>query len=195
MTEAQLKIYKDFLESDEVRDVLMTKKSPLVQCTVLKKICDHPRRMSNRACQQVGLMVNHNETMDEIQATQCAANRIDDVSVERLMSESGKLRVFFHLVDALKDEKMLVFSQSIKILDMLEKIIESKNIKMIRMDGSDKSTIREEKVQKFQNNTRIKAFLLTTGVGSVGLTLTAATTVIIFDPDWNPSKDDQAVDR
>ena len=36
---------------------------------------------------------------------------------------------------------------------------------------------------------------MTTGVGSVGLTLTAATNVIVFDPDWNPGKDDQAVDR
>ena len=77
MTPSQLKIYLDFLESDEVKSVLMTKKSPLVQCTVLKKICDHPRRLSNRACQSVGLMVNQNMTLnsEELQ-NECAANRI-----------------------------------------------------------------------------------------------------------------------
>lgn len=63
------------------------------------------------------------------------------------------------------------------------------------MDGSYKSMEREEIVRKFQNDSKYKAFLLTTGVGSVGLTLTAATNVIIFDPDWNPGKDDQEMVR
>ena len=78
---------------------------------------------------------------------------------------------------------------------MIEKILDNKNISQIRIDGRDKAQVREDRVTQFQNDKRIKAFLLTTGVGSVGLTLTAATRVIIFDPDWNPSKDDQAVDR
>ena len=46
MTEKQLEIYRNFLVSDQVRLALMSKKSPLVQCTILKKICDHPRRMT-----------------------------------------------------------------------------------------------------------------------------------------------------
>ena len=194
MTSPQLKIYTDFLESDEVKAVLMTKRSPLVQCTVLKKICDHPRRMSNRACQQVGL-IDPDQIMDEATGNECAANTISDVPVEVLMNESGKLRVFAHLVDVIKDEKMLIFSQSIKMLDMLEKILDEKDIRLIRMDGRDKTSERDEKVQMFQKSSHVRAFMLTTGVGSVGLNLTAATRVIVFDPDWNPGKDDQAVDR
>ena len=62
---------------------------------------------------------------------------------------------------------------------------------MLRMDGRDKPEKREANVKEFQKNKNIRAFLLTTGVGSVGLTLTAATRVIVFDPAWNPSCDDQ----
>ena len=92
-------------------------------------------------------------------------------------------------------EKFLVFSASIKILDILSTILDTKGIRLLRMDGSYKSMEREEVVRKFQNEAKYKAFLLTTGVGSVGLTLTAATNVIIFDPDWNPGKDDQEMVR
>ena len=103
------------------------------------------------------------------------------------------MKVFFNLVDVINStgEKFLVFSASIKILDILARILEGKSTKFLRMDGRNKSFEREEIVRKFQEDVTYKAFLLTTGVGSVGLTLTAATNVIIFDPDWNPGKDDQ----
>ncbi|CBY36111.1 unnamed protein product [Oikopleura dioica] len=169
MTHKQLKIYNDFLSSEDVRNALMTRASPLVQCTVLKKICDHPRRMAN--------------------------NAIKDIDLDLLLSESGKMQVLADLVDAIIPEKILIFSQSIKILDIIAKILDDKTVNFIRMDGKDKLPIRDEKVKRFQSDKRIKVFMLTTGVGAVGLTLTAATRVIVYDPDWNPGRDDQAVDR
>ena len=170
----------------------MTKASPLVQCTVLKKICDHPRRMANNACRAAGLFDgSFNETL----GNECAANRIHDCELDTLLEESGKMKVLSELVDAIIAEKMLIFSQSIKILDIVAKILEEKDINYMRMDGKDKIPVRDEKVQRFQRDERVKVFMLTTGVGAVGLTLTAATRVIVFDPDWNPSRDDQAVDR
>ena len=161
MTKSQLKIYEDFLQSEEVKNALMIKASPLVQCTVLKKICDHPRRMSNSACKSVGLMVNNNRTLGEADAHECAANAIADISVERLISESGKLRAFSHLAKTILStgEKLLVFSQSIKILDMIEKVVEEQNVLLLRMDGKDKSSVREEKVAQFQRDPNIKGGL------------------------------------
>ena len=78
---------------------------------------------------------------------------------------------------------------------MIQKLLISKGFRLLRMDGRDKASRRQELVDQFQSDARINAMLLTTGVGSVGLTLTAATRVIIFDPAWNPGSDDQAVDR
>ena len=54
---------------------------------------------------------------------------------------------------------------------------------------------REKRISLFQQNKDYSVFLLTTQVGGVGLTLTAATRVVIFDPSWNPATDAQAVDR
>merc|ERR1719320_1665665 len=70
-----------------------------------------------------------------------------------------------------------------------------KNIKWIRMDGDTDMQERADIVDMFQNDDVYKVFLITTRTGGLGLNLTAATRVIIFDPDWNPAIDCQAIDR
>ena len=127
MTSKQLQIYHDFLISDEVREVLMTKKSPLVQCTVLKKICDHPRRMTLDQCKNLGLQLpfDMDNTIHQNAANDCAANHIHLLDIETLLEESGKLRALDKLLDII-NEKLLIFSSSIKILDMVAKLLESK---------------------------------------------------------------------
>lgn len=55
LSETQQKIYEDFISLEEVKELLMTSKSPLTALIVLKKICDHPRLLSNMACAQLGL--------------------------------------------------------------------------------------------------------------------------------------------
>ena len=129
MTTKQLQIYHDFLISDEVREVLMTKKSPLVQCTVLKKICDHPRRLSNRQCKNLGLQTpfDVDTTIHQNAADECAANHVHLIDIDILLAESGKLRALDKLLDIIT-EKFLIFSSSIKILDMVAKLLETKGI-------------------------------------------------------------------
>ena len=124
MTDTQLDIYNRFLTSEEVADALMTKKSPLVQCNILKQICDHPRRLSTRKCQLLGLDIglSHSQ-MDRTDAAldECAVNMIDRIDLEIILQESGKMRMLDTLVELL-DAKFLVFSSSIKVLDMIEKL-------------------------------------------------------------------------
>ena len=194
MTPKQLKIYDEFLASDEVRHALMTKASPLVQCTVLKKLCDHPRRLSVTQCEYLGLETGLNKSAMADRNMCVASDYIKHVNLATLIEESGKLRALSSLVEII-DGKFLLFSSSVKLLDMIEKLLLDKGLRLLRMDGRDKPSRRQELVDEFQNSSSINAMLLTTGVGSVGLTLTAATRVIIFDPAWNPGSDDQAVDR
>jgi DNA helicase INO80 len=65
----------------------------------------------------------------------------------------------------------------------------------IRLDGSSKMSDRRDMVSDFQNRTNIFAFLLSTRAGGLGINLTAADTVIFYDSDWNPTVDQQAMDR
>jgi len=195
-SEVQNKLYTDFMSLPQVQELLNSKKSPLVQLNVLKKICDHPRLLSKRACIELGFITGDN--IDDNELDSCAANDIEHVSVDKLMQESGKVQFVIDLLELLrrKGHRTALFSSSRKILNIIHKILLVKNFKIMRLDGRvTKVTDRQMRVNKFQTDDSYNVFLLTIQVGGVGLTLTGADRAIIFDPGWNPSTDNQAVDR
>lgn len=78
LTEIQEKIYRDFLQLDVVKELLVqsNKRSPLMELTILKKLCDHPRLLSTFQCVQLGLeRGNDFIDLESAHAHQCAANR------------------------------------------------------------------------------------------------------------------------
>lgn len=81
------------------------------------------------------------------------------------------------------------------MLDILEEYLTWKKYVYFRMDGSTTISDRRDMVDEFQKNPNIFAFLLSTRAGGLGVTLTAADTVIFYDNDWNPTMDAQATDR
>uniref|UniRef100_A0A8C3XUL5 DNA excision repair protein ERCC-6-like n=1 Tax=Chelydra serpentina TaxID=8475 RepID=A0A8C3XUL5_CHESE len=196
----QEEIYRNFLSLDHVKEVLMTTRSPLAELNVLKKLCDHPRLLSARACSQLGLEGGgYLEQNDENEGDAFSgANKIDHLSDEILIRESGKLMFLMGLLERLQEEghRTLVFSQSRKMLDILERILTHRHFRTMRIDGTVTHLVeRERRIGVFQSNKDYSVFLLTTQVGGVGITLTAASRVVIFDPSWNPATDAQAVDR
>lgn len=200
LSELQKKVYREFLESPEVANILMTKKSPLVQLTVLKKICDHPRLLSKRACVQIGMYGNMTKEQIErfLEREEGTSMSINDVSDDVLIQESGKMTFVLQLLSILRDEghRTLIFSQSRKILDIIERILKNRRFRTTRLDGTiSRLCERDQIVNNFQTKSKADVFLLTSQVGGVGLTLTAADRVIIYDPSWNPATDAQAVDR
>ncbi|XP_064613220.1 DNA excision repair protein ERCC-6-like [Liolophura sinensis] len=201
LTDAQKKIYEDFISLDDVKELLMTHKSPLVALTVLKKLCDHLRLLSTRACIQLGLTADEKFDVDDLdtdQGLQCAANRIQFIPDDVLINESGKMIFLVELLDNLKENghRCLVFSQSTKMLNIIQKVIANRGHKVMRLDGSViQVSERQERISRFQKDNSYSVFLLTTQVGGVGLTLTSADRVVIYDPSWNPATDAQAVDR
>ena len=85
-----------------------------------------------------------------------------------------------------------MFSQRKEMISILEKAIgEYGGFKTIRMDGDTPMQKRQGLVDEFNSNEEIDVFLLTTQVGGLGINLTGADRVIIFDPDWNPANDIQ----
>ncbi|XP_077002890.1 DNA excision repair protein ERCC-6-like [Tamandua tetradactyla] len=195
----QEEIYRKFVSLDHIKELLMETRSPLAELSVLKKLCDHPRLLSERACRLLNLGGRRFSAQDENEGEDSPdVDYIDQATDDTLMEESGKMIFLMDLLKRLRDEghQTLVFSQSRQILNIIEHLLKNRHFKTLRIDGRITQLLeREKRINLFQKNKDYSVFLLTTQVGGVGLTLTAATRVIIFDPSWNPATDAQAVDR
>lgn len=108
---------------------------------------------------------------------------------------SSKLEVFSDLALELaqEDHKALVFSQFTGVLDQLEHETARLKLASVRLDGS--STGRGQIIDSFNNNENCRLFLLSLKAGGLGINLTSADYVILFDPWWNPAAEAQAIDR
>jgi superfamily II DNA or RNA helicase len=108
---------------------------------------------------------------------------------------SAKLDALLELLGEAIDggHRVLVFSQFSSMLDLIAGTLNENSIAHCRLDGSTKN--RGEVVERFQNDPSIPVFLISLKAGGVGLNLTAADTVIHFDPWWNPAAEAQATDR
>ena len=92
-------------------------------------------------------------------------------------------------------DRVLLFTQSRKMIDFLEYYLTKKRFKYLKMDGSTAVATRKNLINSFNNDKSVFVFLLTTRVGGLGINLTGANKVVIFDPDWNPAIDLQAKER
>ena len=111
------------------------------------------------------------------------------------MIVSSKIESLFEMLDdiVLNNHKVLIFANFLGSLDLISQKAQSRGYEHLVMSGSTKN--RQELVDSFQNDKNIKLFLMTLKVGGVGLNLTEADYVFIFDPWWNRSAENQAVDR
>mmetsp|Transcript_19667 Transcript_19667/g.40054 ORF Transcript_19667/g.40054 Transcript_19667/m.40054 type:complete len:1001 (-) Transcript_19667:199-3201(-) len=117
---------------------------------------------------------------------------------EHLVENSAKLRVLDKLLDKAKAEgsRVLVFSQMTRVLDILEDYCWYRNHNYCRIDGGIAGDVREQMIDEFmKDNSEKFLFLLSTRAGGLGLNLQRANWVVLFDSDWNPQVDIQAMDR
>ena len=92
--------------------------------------------------------------------------------------------------------KVLIFSQFVRMLRILDNVLSENEIDFCSLDGSTPRRKRDSQIKSFQNDTSgPSVFLISLKAGGYGLNLTAADTVIHFDPWWNPSVENQATDR
>lgn len=110
--------------------------------------------------------------------------------------ESSKLELVAETVKELREggHKALIFSQFVRHLKLVEKMIQEADIPYQYLDGSTPGKKRDEAVQAFQRGEG-DVFLISLKAGGTGLTLTAADYVLHLDPWWNPAVEDQASDR
>ncbi|XP_021897483.1 ATP-dependent DNA helicase DDM1 isoform X2 [Carica papaya] len=118
--------------------------------------------------------------------------------VEQIVEQCGKFRLLDRLLIKLfeRKHKVLIFSQWTKVLDIMDYYFSEKGFEVCRIDGGVKLDERKRQIQEFNNeNSNYRIFLLSTRAGGLGINLTAADTCILYDSDWNPQMDLQAMDR
>ncbi|KAF5855669.1 hypothetical protein ETB97_008819 [Aspergillus alliaceus] len=172
LTKLQRQAYKAFLGSEEMQSILRGRRQVLYGVDILRKICNHP----------------------DLQSHKFTSHQTGYGSPEK----SGKMQVVKSLLELWKEtgHKTLLFTQHRIMLDILQKFVKSlSGFNYRRMDGTTPIAQRQSMVDEFNNNPDLHVFLLTTKVGGLGVNLTGADRVIIYDPDWNPSTDMQARER
>ncbi|PWN27090.1 hypothetical protein BDZ90DRAFT_185740 [Jaminaea rosea] len=131
-------------------------------------------------------------SVDQLPAAQMTVPQIN-----KLIIDSSKLAHLDRLLRELKanDHRVLIYFQMTKMIDLMEEYLIYRQYKYLRLDGSSKISDRRDMVTDWQTKPELFVFLLSTRAGGLGINLTAADTVIFFDSDWNPSNDQQAMDR
>ncbi|KAG9316574.1 hypothetical protein JVU11DRAFT_2627 [Chiua virens] len=116
---------------------------------------------------------------------------------EKCFLDAGKVTVLLRLLEdyGQQKRKVLIFSQFTQILDILQAILKQRSIKYSLLTGSTAVDVRQSLVDEFTEDESISVFLLSTKAGGMGINLTAASVVIMFDQDFNPHNDRQAQDR
>ncbi|XP_035397698.1 transcriptional regulator ATRX isoform X4 [Cygnus atratus] len=144
---------------------------------------------------------------------------VTDADAE-VLEHSGKMVLLFEILRMAEElgDKVLVFSQSLISLDLIEDFLELanrektdkdkapiykgegkwfRNIDYYRLDGSTTAQSRKKWAEEFNDETNVRGrlFIISTKAGSLGINLVAANRVIIFDASWNPSYDIQSIFR
>ncbi|CAG5021763.1 unnamed protein product [Parnassius apollo] len=151
----------------------------------LRKCCIHPYLL--------------NGAEDQIQFDYKQTNGEDkEAYYKALIQSSGKMVLVDKLLPKLKagGHRVLIFSQMVRCLDILEDYLVFRKYPYERIDGRIRGNLRQEAIDRFSKPDSDRfVFLLCTKAGGLGINLTAADTVIIYDSDWNPQNDLQAQAR
>lgn len=118
-------------------------------------------------------------------------------SMEKFIRDCGKLLKLDSMLVELKSggHRVLIYNQMTRMIDLMEEYLQFRGYSYLRLDGSTNIATRRDLVHSWQTDPSIFVFLLSTRAGGLGINLTAADTVIFYDSDWNPTVDQQAMDR
>lgn len=188
----QLAIYKHFVSSPDVQKLLRGVGSqPLKAIGILKKLCNHPDLL---------------DLPEDLPG--CEKYFPDDYvpkdnrgrgDRESKIHYSGKMAVLDRMLRRIRaetDDKIVLISNYTQTLDIFEKMCRARKYGCFRLDGTMNVNKRQKLVDKFNDpNSPEFVFLLSSKAGGCGLNLIGANRLILFDPDWNPAADQQALAR
>ncbi|CAG8436241.1 8031_t:CDS:10 [Ambispora gerdemannii] len=188
LSKFQLSLYNLFLTSPAIQRLLRGVGSqPLKAITILKKLCNHPDLL---------------DLPDDLCGSEdCFPPDYSLKEKSRYVRPefSGKMQVLDRMLAKIKqetDDKIVLISNYTQTLDLFEKLCRNKKYGFLRLDGSMNIQKRQKLVDRFNNPSGPEfIFLLSSKAGGCGINLIGANRLILFDPDWNPAADQQALAR
>lgn len=176
----QIKAFRDIIENVRVDMNNITFNTSLGLINLMKKVCNSPSLLSNDPYYQSNVDSNI-------------------FTVSNKSNSSGKLTVLLELLLEIKAtspmEKVVIVSNYTQSLDIIQGLMNSNQLSNCRLDGATPAKQRDMLVNTFNNNPNIFGFLLSAKAGGVGLNLIGASRLVLFDNDWNPAVDLQAMSR
>ncbi|KAI9838109.1 MAG: hypothetical protein M1819_006265 [Sarea resinae] len=186
-TAAQVAVYRNVLVAPGFGSIIGSPEASLQLITILKKVCNSPSLLKGKA---------------EGPTKPAIADLLSGLPAGALRSpaESGKFRVLDNLLYYLRtttEEKVVIVSNYTSTLDMLATLLTSLSYPYLRLDGAIPSAKRQDLVDTFNRTPASEcfAFLLSAKSGGTGLNLIGASRLVLYDIDWNPATDLQAMAR
>lgn len=192
-TIAQSSIYNLVLASPVFQSVLGSSESALQLITILKKLCNSPSLLNAKYGSS-----NEGSNSSMLEAL---TESLDPSAARHLVpAASGKIRVLdqlLHNIHSMTEEKVVLVSNYTSTLTVLSSLLSSLGLPFLRLDGTTPPKKRQALVDTFNRSPSSEcfAFLLSAKAGGTGLNLIGASRLVLFDVDWNPATDLQAMAR
>ncbi|KAJ8916525.1 hypothetical protein NQ315_000167 [Exocentrus adspersus] len=194
LTPLQKQLYLNYINSDSIKRTVNEGESgkaafsSLASITTLKKLCNHPDLVLDKILEGA-------EGFEKSRSILPPKNGDKDVRPEL----SGKLMLLDYFLANLKanySDKIVLVSNYTQTLDLFERLCRKRGYLYVRLDGTMSIKKRAKVVESFNNpQSNEFIFMLSSKAGGCGLNLIGANRLIMFDPDWNPANDDQAMAR
>ena len=187
----QMDLYNYFIQSPDIKSLLRGKGSqPLKAIGMLKKLCNHPDLLDLSAD-----LPGSEQFFPDDYVPKDARGRDRDVK----SWYSGKMQVLDRMLARIRqdtNDKIVLISNYTQTLDIFDKLCRSRGYGCLRLDGTMNVNKRQKLVDKFNEPEGEEfVFLLSSKAGGCGLNLIGANRLVLFDPDWNPAADQQALAR
>lgn len=191
-TEDQARVYREVLRTPMFAQALGSSETAFQMITVLKKLCNSPVLMRPPTGSEEGQSSNSITVLSEMLPR--------GLSRSFTNSHSSKIRLLAELLYQIRkttNDKVVLVSNYTATLDLMENLLLTSAMTFKRLDGSVPNTKRQAMIDEFNKCSPMAcfAFLLSAKAGGVGINLIGANRLVLFDVDWNPATDEQAMAR
>lgn len=191
-TREQANVYREVLQTPMFKSAVGNSEGALQMITILKKLCNSPMLLKPKLGADEDTTSSSLQTLNEMMPKKLARSYVN--------AHAAKIRLLDELLHQIRNttnDKVVLVSNYTATLDLMQQLLSSLNMTFRRLDGSVTATKRQPMVDEFNRASQAAcfAFLLSAKAGGVGINLIGGNRLVLFDVDWNPAIEDQAMAR